>query len=269
MAEKAILKYCNWEINIDTPSEFIDNFYNSLLIKYKNNNNIIEKLNEYKDISITLLQYAICEYNIFCEYNQYIISLSSCFISINQDLDEDSKQDVENINIQIELKENFDKIINNLNFNKDLIESCKSLILNNLKNNKENEEKEEENIIKEKEDNLDINQQLEMTRCDSCDSNSFFFEAINNYNFDKEFEDISSNNNTNNDSGNNKSVNFGKVSPIYNGEIISLNEEEEEINNNLYYLNNKKFGNNNKYINSDTNEKEQIFLKNKRKENKI
>ena len=158
MAEKAILKYCNWEINIDTPSDFIDNFYNSLLFKYKNNNNIIEKLNEYKDISITILQYAICEYNIFSEYNQYIISLSSCFISINQDLDEDSKQDVENINIQIELKENFDKIINNLNFNKDLIESCKSLILNNLKNNKENEEKEEENIIKEKEDNLDINQ---------------------------------------------------------------------------------------------------------------
>ena len=82
MAEKAILKYCNWEINIDTPSDFIDNFYNSLLFKYKNNNNIIEKLNEYKDISITILQYAICEYNIFCEYNQYIISLSSCFISI-------------------------------------------------------------------------------------------------------------------------------------------------------------------------------------------
>ena len=114
MAEKAILKYSNWEINIDTPSDFIDNFYNSLLFKYKNNNNIIEKLNEYKDISITILQYAICEYNIYCEYNQYIISLSSCFISINQDIDEDNKENVESINIQNELKEIFDKIVNNL-----------------------------------------------------------------------------------------------------------------------------------------------------------
>lgn len=268
MAEKAILKYSNWEINIDTPSDFIDNFYNSLLFKYKNNNNIIEKLNEYKDISITILQYAICEYNIYCEYNQYIISLSSCFISINQDIDEDNKENVESINIQNELKEIFDKIVNNLNFNKDLIESCKSLILNSLKNNKENEEKEEENNIKEKEDNLSINRQLEMTRCDSCDSNSFFFEAINNYNFDKEFGDISPNTNINNNSDNNESVDFGKVSSIYNGEIISLNEEED-INNSLYYFNNKKLGKNSNYIYSDENEKEPIFLNHKRNENKI
>ena len=208
MAEKALLKYCDWKINIHSPSDFIDMIYNNLLIKYKNNNDIIEKINKYKDINITLLEFAICEYNIFSKYNQIIICLSSCLISLKQTIDDEENNQC--IEIQNELKEIVDNIINKINFDKNLIDSCSILILNNLeKDDEQNDEKvdkENQNEIKEKENEniLSINNQLEITRNDS---NVSFCEAINNYIYEKSFDNNEKENYLNN---------FWKISPIYN-----------------------------------------------------
>ena len=240
MAEKALLKYCNWKININSPSDFIDMIYNNLLIKYNNNNDIIEKINKYKDISITLLEFAICEYNIFSKYNQFIICLSSCLISMKQIIDEEEINQcnengkVNNIDIQNELKEILDNIINNINFDKNLIDSCSSLILSNLeKDDEQNEEKvdnEKENEIKEKEneDMLNINNQLEITRNDS-DSNVSFCEIMNNYIYEKSFD---------NNEKENCLINMWKISPISNiSKEDSLNIEN---NDNLFFFDDKE-----------------------------
>ena len=84
MAEKAILKYCKWNININPPSDLMDTIYNNLTLKFNNNDKSIQIINKYKDISITLLQYAICEFNIYSQYNQIIIAFSSCYITIDK-----------------------------------------------------------------------------------------------------------------------------------------------------------------------------------------
>ena len=187
--EKAILKYCKWNINLNSPSEFIDTVYNELFCKFKNNKHIVEKINKTKDISITLLQYAICEYKIYSEFNQFIIALSSCFISINQDIEQENGKSecIENTtDIRKELKEILEKILNNINFDKNLIESCSSLILKNLEIDDDNE-KNEENEKKEKDNSLDINYQLDITRTES---NSSFIDIINSFDFDKTEDDI-------------------------------------------------------------------------------
>ena len=189
LVEKAILKYCKWNINFNSPSEFIDTVYNELFCKFKNNKHIVEKINKTKDISITLLQYAICEYKIYSEFNQFIIALSSCFISINQDIEQENGKSecIENTtDIQKELKEILEKILNNLNFDKNLVESCSSLILKYLEKDDDNE-KNEENEKKEKDNSLDINYQLDITRTES---NSSFIDIINSFNFDKIEDDI-------------------------------------------------------------------------------
>ena len=97
MAERALLKYCNWKININSPSDLIDRIYNKLILKYKDNDSIIEKINQSKDISITILEFAICEYDIFSEFNEIIICLSSCSICIKQNNDEENNECVEKI----------------------------------------------------------------------------------------------------------------------------------------------------------------------------
>ena len=228
LVEKAILKYCKWNINFNSPSEFIDTVYNELLCKFKNNEQLIEKINQSKDITITLLQYAICEYKIYSEFNQFIIALSSCFLSINQDIDQEKGKSecIENtMDIQKELKEILEKILNNLNFDKNLVESCSSLILKYLEKDDDNE-KNEENEEKEKDNSLDINYQLDITRTDS---NSSFIDIINNYNFDKKEDDIQEIN---------IFLNYlGENSSILNEEIIS---PKEEINNDLNFLEYKK-----------------------------
>ena len=258
MAEKTILKYCNWELNIDTPSSFIDKILDDIFVKYKNDNKVIEALNKYKDISITILQFAICEYNIYAKYNQMIISLCSLLISINLDIDidEEIKEYIinNNINIQNELKLFLENIVNNVYFNKNLIESCKSLILKKLEKDEENNEDEEDSDKKEKDDYLDINYQLEMTRNDS---NLSFLEVINNFNSDKDYEELSSKNIYN---LNNKSIDFGEVSPINNGEIISLVEEEEN-NEKLFIFKNTTKNEKNIHNNKD---EDIAFLNHKR-----
>ena len=261
MAEKTILKYCNWELNIDSPSSFIDIILNEIFIKYKNDNKVIEALNKYKDISITILQFAICEYNIYAKYNQMIISLCSLFISINLDIDidEEIKEYIikNNINIQNELKLFLENIVNNDYFNKNLIESCKSLILKKLEKDEENNEDDEDSGKKEKDDSLDINYQLEITRNDS---NLSFLEVINNYNSDKDYEDCSSKNININNNNNKSIIDFGEVSPINNGEIISLVEEEENNEKLFIFKNTTK---NEKNINNNKDE-DIVFLNHKR-----
>ena len=265
MAEKALLKYCNWKININSPSDFIDMIYNNLLIKYNNNKDIIEKINKYKEISITLLEFAICEYNIFSKYNQIIICLSSCLISMKQILDEEKNQCIDNTNdnnidIQNKLKEILDNIINKINFDKNLIDSCSNIILNNLeKDDEENIEKgdnEKENEIKEKEkDNeeiLNINNQLEITRSDSSIS---FCEIMNNYIFEKSFD---------NNEKENSIINMGKISPISN--ISNGDSSNVENGNNLFSFDDKVL-NKNKNEFEILDEKDLLLLKRKRNKN--
>ena len=258
LAEKALLKYCNWKININSPYDFIDRIYNYLFIKYKNDNYAIEKINKYKDISITILEYAICEYNIFCKYNQIIICLSSLFITMKQNIEEETDECVENSNnfdIQKELKDIVDKIVNKIKFDSNLIESSSSLILQYLEKDDEEENNEKDgNEIKEKENILDINNQLEITRSDS---NLSFSEVLNNYIF--EYND----NIYSNDTDNNL-INFGKISPIYNGENISLDEENED---NLLFLNNKELCKDKEKKDLIINE-DLLLLNRKRKEKK-
>ena len=230
MAEKALLKYCNWKINLNSPCDLIDIIYNNLELKYKNNQSAIEKINNYKDISITLLEFSICEYYIFSEYNQVIICLSSCFITINQNMEEESNECVENLEIKNEVKKIIEKIINNISFDKNLIDSCSSLILKFLEKEDDENEKEEEEIKEKKEDILSINSQLEITRSDSDES---FCNVINNYIIDKNkaFNDIIFDNDDNN------LANFGKISPILIGEKILLKGEKDD---NLEYIKDKK-----------------------------
>ena len=251
--EKAILKYCKWNINFNSPSEFIDTVYNELFSKYKNNEKLVEIINKSKDISITLLQYAICEYNIYSEYNQFIIALSSCFISINQDINQEKGENecTGNINdIQKELKAILENILNKINFDKNLIESCSSLILKYLEkddDNNQSEDKEE----KEKDNSVDINYQLDITRTES---NSSFIDIINSYNFDKKEDDI--------EEINSILIYLGEISPSLNEEIISLTEEIKDDSNLLECKKHK-----NKKL-ADLDQDEFLLLKRKRNEAK-
>lgn len=245
LAEKAILKYCNWELNIDSPSDFIDSIYNYMYLKYKNNDLIIKKINNNKDLCETLLQFSLCEYKIYSSYNQIIISLSCYSICINHINDDDEKDECDkNDDIQNDLNENLDKTIKDINIEKNIIEECSSLILKYLRNNEDINVKEEDEIQKkEKEDSLDINYQLEKTRSESNDSNDSFFEVINNFNFGKNDDDISLKNKQNN------SFNFGIISPIYSGEIVSLKEELDNIDSFNFEKTNK-----NKIINKNNDD---------------
>ena len=259
MAEKAILRYCNWDINFESPSNFIDTIYNKLIIKYKNNELLIEKINKYKDMSITLLEFAICEYDLYSEFNQIILALSSCYIT--QDIDEEKlgcEQNTENI--QKDLKEILDEIVSNINIDKNLIDSCTSLIKKYLEKDDDNEEKEVEHLENEneKENSFDINCQLEVTRSDS---NLSFVEVIQT--FDSENNEINSN-----EDGNKSNLlsqySLGRISPISNGEIISLNEEINDSLDSIELKNDDK----NKNIQLNNNNNEKALLKRKRNESK-
>lgn len=209
MAEKAILKYCKWNININPPSDLIDTIYNNLTLKFNNNDKSIQIINKYKDISITLLQYAICEFNIYSQYNQIIIAFSSCYITIDKIKEDEEYSNEERCKIQNYLKEILDEIIKNINLDKNLIESCSSLILLFIeKDSEDNEENEKNENFKEKDINLDINYQLEMSRSDSNLSNLSFIDAINNYNDDKQLVDLISESSINDDDTNNTAVKY-------------------------------------------------------------
>lgn len=262
MAEKAIIKYCKWEINIESPTDFINTIYNNLIIKFKNNDLIIDEINKYKDMSITLLEYAICEYSIFSKYNQIIIALSSCFISLNLKNEHNKENE---FNIRKELKKHLDEIIDYINFDKNLLESCSSLISKNL----EKEEDEDKNDIEEQKENessLDINYLLEITRSDS---NLSFFDTYYNFNIDDfcSFNNSINNNDDESDEGNNKFINFGKISPISKGELLT---KEEKNNNYIGYIYHKKdLINLNNSIDIDNNDNEVLLLKRKKKRNEI
>ena len=263
MAEKAIIKYCKWEINIESPTDFINTIYNNLIIKFKNNDLIIDEINKYKDMSITLLEYSICEYSIFSKYNQIIIALSSCFISLNLK-NEDNKEN--EFNLRKELKKYLDEIIGYINFDKNLIESCSSLILKNLEK-EEDDDKDNIQEQKENESSLDINYLLEITRSDS---NLSLFDTYYNFNIDdfcSNFNNFNNsiNNDDENDEGNNKFINFGKISPIGKGEMLP---KEEKNNNYIGYIYHKKdLININNSIDIDNNDNEVFLLKRKKKRN--
>lgn len=253
MAEKAILKFCKWDFNINPPSDLIDTIYNNLTMKFINNGKSIEIINKYKDISITFLQYAICELYIYSKYNQIIMAFSSCYITINK-IEEDEEDYIrESSKIKNCLKDILDDIINNINLDKNLIESCSSSILLFLE--KDSDDNEENENSKEKEKNIDINYQLELTRSDSNISNLSnlsFIDVINSYNDDKKLEDSDDTN------SNTVKYNFEKMSPIIQGEI-SINEElnifdDKKVDKILFSENNDNFDYLN-FLNHKRNEK--------------
>ena len=262
MAEKEILKYCKWDFNINTPSDLIDTIYNNLTLKFDGNDKSIQIINKYKDISITLLEYSICEFNIYCQYNQITIALSSCYITISKIKEDEEYGNEESCKIQNYLKDILDEIIKNINLDKILIESCSSLILNFLEKDSEDNE-ENENF---KENNLDINYQLEVSRSDSNLSNLSFIDAINNYNDDKKLVDlISEQSNNDGDDTNDNTIkyNFEKMSPIMKNEIISIKEELKDnfdsldckkVNKIFLFEKCNKNHNNSKFLNHKRNE---------------
>ena len=93
---------------------------------------------EFKNISITILQFALCEYDIYSEFNQITIALASCLISLK----ENENKKIINKNIY----QNFIDILSNLKYDFSLIEKCKNKILkilnsdDNSNENKKNEE---------------------------------------------------------------------------------------------------------------------------------
>ena len=232
-------------------------------MKFKNNDKSIQIINKYKDISITLLEYAICEFNIYSQYNQIIIAFSSCYIAINQIKEDEEYGNEESYKIKNYLKDILDEITKNINIDKNLIESCSSSILLFLE--KDSEDNEENENFKEKENNLDINYQLEVSRSDSNLSNLSFIDAINSYNDDKKLVDLISETSINNDDTNNNTVkfNFEKMSPIIKREIITINEELKDnfdsfnckkVNEILFYEKNNKNHNNLNFLKHKRNE---------------
>ena len=110
----------------------------------------------------------------------------------------------------------------------------------------------------EKENSFDINCQLEVTRSDS---NLSFVEVIQT--FDSENNEINSN-----EDGNKSNLlsqySLGRISPISNGEIISLNEEINDSLDSIELKNDDK----NKNIQLNNNNNEKVLLKRKRNESK-
>ena len=136
LAEKAILKECQirkiqeW----DSPSLYIDNIYNHIIkVLYSANSSnskseisLYEQLAEYKNASITVLQFALCEYDIYSEFNQNIIALASCLIGLKEDSNINNIANINNINKIII------GIIKNLEIDFSLIEKCINKILNEI-----------------------------------------------------------------------------------------------------------------------------------------
>ena len=148
LAEKAIINYCpNQTVpQLDSPSLFIDTIYNQILKFFfssnnenlKDHNGLYDKIMEFKNTSITILQFALCEYDIYSEFNQIIIALASCLISLK----ENENKKIINKNIY----QNFIDILSNLKYDFSLIEKCKNKILeilNSEDNSNENNKNEE------------------------------------------------------------------------------------------------------------------------------
>lgn len=132
LAEKAIIKYCPQQNmkEIDSPSLFMDTIYNEVFkafysandsnLKYQNS--IYEQFEQLKKTSITILQFALCEYDIYSKFNQIIIVFSSCLISAKEKDVEIGDNKIGNI------YQNFINIIKTLKIDFSLIEKCMAKI---------------------------------------------------------------------------------------------------------------------------------------------
>ena len=124
----------------------MDTIYNQILKFFissnnenlKDHNGLYDQIMEFKNISITILQFALCEDDIYSEFNQITIALASCLISLK----ENENKKIINKNIY----QNFIDILSNLKYDFSLIEKCKNKILkilnsdDNSNENKKNEE---------------------------------------------------------------------------------------------------------------------------------
>ena len=116
--------------SMDSPSLFIDSIYNQVInIFYsaeasnsKKQKYFYESIAEYKNTSITLLQFDLCEYDIYSEFNQIIIALASCLVCAKDK--ENETNSIKNI------YQNLISIIKYLKIDLSLIEKCMSKILN-------------------------------------------------------------------------------------------------------------------------------------------
>jgi hypothetical protein len=84
------------------------------------------------------LQFALCEYDIYSEFNQTIIALASCLIGLKED---DNINNIVNTN---DINKIIIDIIKNLEIDFSLIENCINKILNML-NTQENNSDENTN----------------------------------------------------------------------------------------------------------------------------
>lgn len=84
------------------------------------------------------MQFALCEYDIYSEFNQTIIALASCLISLKED---DNINNIVNTN---DINKIIIDIIKNLEIDFSLIENCINKILNML-NTQENNSDENTN----------------------------------------------------------------------------------------------------------------------------
>lgn len=105
-------------------------FYCAQTSNSKNQIFLYEKLVEYKNTSITILQFALCEYDIYSEFNQIIIALASCLICAKEKENDEQK-----------IKDFYQNIINilkSLKIDLSLIEKCMSKIMNKFNSEESN-----------------------------------------------------------------------------------------------------------------------------------
>ena len=123
---------------MDSPSLFIETIYNHIInIFYsanisdlKSQNIIYEELAGYKNTSITILHFALCEYDIYSEFNQIIIALASCLICAKEKENHEYKIDG--------FYQNIISLIKYLKFDLSLIEKCTSKIISNFESEENN-----------------------------------------------------------------------------------------------------------------------------------
>lgn len=145
---------------LNSPSLFIDMVFNKIIqifysassLDSKNKINLYEVLSEFKNTSYIILQFALCEYDIYSEFNQIIIALASCLISSKEKIDD-------NLNRKNNIYQNIITLINYLNIDFGQIEKCMNKIIINLNSkeddySQENTKDEENPLINFNKDNF-------------------------------------------------------------------------------------------------------------------
>jgi len=174
--ERLLLNKINWNINLETPYEFIYQLLREIS-NYNNikNNNLFEIFNSVMD----LICYCFCDINVYSFYNQYVISISCLIIELEFLFESKILNDLKNF------------ILKNLFCNQTIIDiqNCIIIIKNNL--NYLNNKQENPNIVSdgsytfnenvlEKFDNIHIENSVNNSNLSTLDLD--IYSNINNFN---------------------------------------------------------------------------------------